>query len=328
MGSYLVYSLFRFVTRPRPHIFCKKFKFAMHSKMITDDEKRLQRTNSTEVFKANAAMKFIGEEHQEIMNMKVKGTLNSFISTEMPKNGELDTVELCFDHNRVILSEETKSNRAINASYIDGEVPRTYIVTVTPDSEDAIHNFWKMVWEQKSELIVMLNKPNKNEKGKIYWNVEERSTFHCGKINIETLKNQSCFPSFEITKLLVTHEDEGSLLVDQIVYRNWQKIDVLPPKNDLLELMNMTRLYHQYGGSSLILNGRKSPMIVHCSDGLLRSMTFCAIDISIDQIQQVGKANIKSIVSRLREQRFNCLSHLRYYYYCYETFSYYFENLM
>ncbi|AEE09506.1 protein tyrosine phosphatase [Cotesia vestalis bracovirus] len=275
---------------------------------------------STSIIDEKIINEFLCQEHTKLMmNMEADGTFVAPASARNLGNGEPGTDELCFDHNRVILKEEKESSDYINASYIDSfKQPKAYIVTKTPDSEAEIHKFWKMVWEQQSEVIVMLNKPDQNEKGVLYWKLEERATLYCGKLNVETIKVRHLHHSFEITTLLITHEDGGSLLVDHFLYKNWPKIDSVPPGADFLDLVNMTRTDTRY--VQKLSEGFKTPVVVHCSDGLNRSIVFCVIDISITKDQKVVDVNIFSIVSQLRKQRYNCLHNVDHYIFCYSAF--------
>ncbi|CAS06616.1 protein tyrosine phosphatase, partial [Bracoviriform rubeculae] len=233
----------------------------------------------TSIIDEEVIIEFIRQEHTKLMmKMEADGT---FV---VP-----GTDELCFDPTRVFLKEEKESGDKINASYIDGfKQPKAYIVTKTPDSEAEIHKFWKMVWEQQSEIIVMLNKPDQNEKGLIYWKLEERSTLYCGNINVETIKVRYLQQNLEITTLLVTHEVVGSLLVDHFLLKNWSEIDSVPSGADFLNLVMKTRMDNKYEPTQKLPNYCKSPVVVHCSDGLNRSIVFCAIDISITRDQKVG----------------------------------------
>lgn len=269
---------------------------------------------STSIIDEKLINEFLRQEHTTLMmNMEASA------SAENLGNGKPGTGELCFDHNQVILKEDKESSDYINASYIDSfKQPKAYIVTKTPDSEAEIHKFWKMVWEQQSEIIVMLNKPDQNEKGVLYWKLEERVTLYCGKLNVETIKVRHLHHSFEITTLLITHEDGGSLLVDHFLYKNWPKIDSVPPGADFLDLVNMTRTDNKY--VQKLSNGCKSPVVVHCSDGLNRSIVFCAIDIAITKDQKVIDVSIFSIVAQLRKQRYNCLNNVNHYVFCYSAF--------
>lgn len=269
------------------------------------------------------AFKFIGQEYEKILNMEVKGTFGDSISA---KNTQNEVEEICFDSNLVILSEETGSNNRINASYIDGfKHPKAYIATKTPNSEKAIYDFWKMIWDNQTELIVMLNKPDGREKGEIYWNSAERTTLYCGNLSIETLKVQPIHASFEMTKLIVTHVNGGSLLVDHFLYKNWQRVNIFPRINDFLELITMVRLYNRHAGT---INSYKRPIVVHCSDGLERSIVFCAIDIAISQILKSVKVNFFSIFSKLKKERFNCLRNECHYHFCNSVLYHYFMFFM
>ncbi|CAD6244247.1 GSCOCT00014311001.2-RA-CDS [Cotesia congregata] len=266
----------------------------------------------TSIIDEKIIIEFIRQEHTNLM-MKEMDADGTFVAP--------GTDELCFDHNRVILKEDKESSDKINASYIAGfKQPKAYIVTKTPDAEAAIHKFWKMVWEQQSEVIVMLNKPDQNEKGLIYWKLEERSTLYCEKLSVETIKVWYLHQSFEITTLLVTHEDGGSLLVDHFLYKNWSKVDSVPSGADFINLVMKTRLKNKYAPAQKLPNDYKTPVVVHCSDGLNRSIVFCAIDISITRDQKIGDVNIFSIMSQLRKQRYDCLHYVDHYVFCYSAF--------
>ncbi|AAZ30024.1 PTP3 [Bracoviriform indiense] len=289
------------------------------------NSKTLTRNGLIRVVEKRNAVKFICNEHKEIMDIKVEGTFCTRPFAENLENSQLDKEEMWFEHSRVFLSEETSSSNYINASYIDGfRRPKAYIVTRTPDSEKTTCNFWKMIWEHQTEMIVMLNKSEENGDGISYWNPEEGSSLQCGKLRIKTSKiHQNHHPSFQITSLLVTHEDGVKLFVNHFLFKNWQRDDILPPECDFLDLLFMARLYDQSAGSSVALKGYKSPIVVHCSDGLHRSMVFCAMDISISRILNLGKVNLCSIVSKLRQDRYNCLYDPNHYGFCYLALYYY-----
>ncbi|XP_063242376.1 tyrosine-protein phosphatase non-receptor type 9-like [Bacillus rossius redtenbacheri] len=271
------------------------------------------------------AVEIIYDEHKEIMNMEVEGTLSALTSAEHLENSQPEKEEMWFEHSRVILSEETSSSNYINASYIDGfKRPKAYIVTRTPDSEATTRNFWKMIWEHQTEIIVMLNKSDENGNGISYWNPEEGSSVDSGKLKIQTIKvHETHHPKFQITSLLVTHEDGDELYVNHFLFKDWQRDDISPSECDFLDLVFMSRLYDRSAGTSVILKAYKSPIVVHCSDGLQRSMVFCAIDISISRILKLGKVNLYSIVSKLRQDRYNCLYDANDYGFCYLALYYY-----
>ncbi|MPC16315.1 Receptor-type tyrosine-protein phosphatase kappa [Portunus trituberculatus] len=64
------------------------------------------------------------------------------------------------DYNRVVLDPlpDAPDSDYINASYVDSLLtPKAYIATQGP-LENTIVDFWRMVWQQKTRLIVMLTK--------------------------------------------------------------------------------------------------------------------------------------------------------------------------
>ncbi|XP_046853124.1 receptor-type tyrosine-protein phosphatase S-like [Xenia sp. Carnegie-2017] len=78
---------------------------------------------------------------------------------------------LCYDDNRVILKTDPSGNDYINASYLDGcEKEKAYIATQGP-LETTCEQFWRMVWENLSSVIVMVTGLEEDRKVKChqYW---------------------------------------------------------------------------------------------------------------------------------------------------------------
>src|SRR3954453_15837138 len=98
-------------------------------------------------------------------------TLTAISKTSMKFNRYSDIIP--FDRNRVKLYIKRSGNNTdyINASYIETpQKVRRYIATQGP-LENTFEDFWSMVWEQRSFVIVMLTK--EHEKGRVkcarYW---------------------------------------------------------------------------------------------------------------------------------------------------------------
>ncbi|XP_031695678.1 tyrosine-protein phosphatase non-receptor type 7-like, partial [Anarrhichthys ocellatus] len=76
--------------------------------------------------------------------------------------------------SRVVLrspEEEAGPNRYINANYIRGYggAPRAFIATQGP-MVHTVGDFWDMVWQEKSSIIVMVTRlKENNEKCELYW---------------------------------------------------------------------------------------------------------------------------------------------------------------
>uniref|UniRef100_A0A8C5UCP0 protein-tyrosine-phosphatase n=1 Tax=Malurus cyaneus samueli TaxID=2593467 RepID=A0A8C5UCP0_9PASS len=82
------------------------------------------------------------------------------------KNRYIDI--LPYDHNRVELTEipGDPGSDYINASYIDGfKEPRKYIAAQGPKDETT-DDFWRMIWEQKATIIVMVTRCEEGKRNK------------------------------------------------------------------------------------------------------------------------------------------------------------------
>ncbi|XP_044583704.1 receptor-type tyrosine-protein phosphatase S-like [Cotesia glomerata] len=291
--------------------------------MGSGNSKSLTRKGLIKFIENRKVFKLIIQEHKDLINEKEDGMISASIAARYFDGHQHENEGLYFDHSCVILQEKNGCHRYINASYIDGfDCQNAYITMKTPLSSISICNFWRVVWEHQSETIVMLDTPktDQNIHSIPYWLPEEGSSFHCGKLKITTSILYLDDPNFKFTKLIVTHEDGGSLHVSHFSYNNWQNDYIFPRTSDFLSFIQMVSLYHH---TTVTLKDYQSPMIVHCSDGLERTMVFCAIDISISQIIETGKVDLYSNVLKLRRDRYGCLKNVNYYTYCYLVLYFY-----
>lgn len=294
--------------------------------MGSTSSKVLTREAIIKLIDSKNSIDYLFEEYIEIRNAKVEASFNACLSAAYFEDSRYEE-RLCFDHNRVVLSEEKGVTDYINASYIDGfQQPKAYIATETPYSEKTICKFWRMIWEHNTEIIVMLNEPSDSEEGSFYWNQEEGGSFQSGELEIKTLKIQPMCSGLQLTKLVVTHKDEEPLVVNHFLFKNWRQSYISPPNGDLLELVLMVRLYSENSVKQYALGGCKSPLVIQCSDGAGRSMTFCAIDTSITEFLKTGKVNLFSIMLELQKNRFNSMYQVSHYSICYYVLDKYFRS--
>ncbi|CAG4969532.1 unnamed protein product [Colias eurytheme] len=167
--------------------------------------------------------------------------------------------ELCFKHSCVTLSNGRRSCVPINANYINGFKDRkAYIATRTPNSETATCNFWRMIWQHQTEVVVMLDQPGKNQDSTSFLDPDEESSLQFGKLNIKRFRVHQNQPSVVIMRAVVTHEDGGTLNVNYFLFKNWQRQDVSPLECDLLDLISMTRLYNKLAVTPELRKGYES----------------------------------------------------------------------
>ena len=200
-----------------------------------------------------------------------------------------------FDHTRVKLSPTTiiKLNDYINASYIRGPYKKkAYIATQAPKSE-TVYDFWRMVFFEKSPVIVMLT--NLREGGKVdhtpYWparHSESRNDFTI------TIMNEVLSPNFIRRDLTVKYEMEVHK-VTQMHFTSWPDAGI--PENPTILLKYCKTLRQEFPYSTT------KPILVHCNTGVGRTGTYILIDAMLEIIERERKVDIYNYFQVLRRDR-------------------------
>ncbi|KAG2198422.1 hypothetical protein INT47_008999, partial [Mucor saturninus] len=208
---------------------------------------------------------------------------------------------------------------------------RKYISTQGP-LPTTFNDFWKMVWDENSQVIVMLTQEMEMNKIKChqYWpstmHVPEKygaytvtllseSTKYILNMNDKRERNEDDL--IMIRKFSLKHEGQDERMITQLQYTGWTDFGVPDQPIGILELV------HQADAASREDMG---PMIVHCSAGCGRSGTFCVIDTIIQRLWHERDVytcsstdKINQTVSRFREQRMSMVQTHRQYVFCYEV---------
>ncbi|XP_065676765.1 tyrosine-protein phosphatase non-receptor type 1-like isoform X1 [Hydra vulgaris] len=175
---------------------------------------------------------------------------------------------LPYDDSRIILKNST--NDYINANFVQvPDVNRTYILTQGP-LPHTCESFWKMVWENNTEGIVMLNKLVEKNAVKChpYWPTNEEESIKYGDYDICTL-SESFETSYILREFLLTHLPSSSKRhIKQFHYMTWPDFGV---PDDPLTFLKF--LSHIKSTGVLFSNP-----VIHCSAGIGRSGTFCLVD--------------------------------------------------
>lgn len=226
-----------------------------------------------------------------------------------------------FDHTRIKLKSTgaeqpiDKYNDYINANYVEvpldakrypefSDFKRRYIST-QGCLEETVQDFWQMVWQENSRLIVMVTK--EVERGRVkcyrYWpNLEEESAY--GRLMVRTVQERKNDDYMERVLVLRQQSDppESGRRIFQFQILSWEDNDACPVESVLsfLDVFNECERKQASAGS------RHGPPVVHCSAGIGRTGTFLALDILINRIKQKGPqcvCDVQKTVRMLREQR-------------------------
>lgn len=207
------------------------------------------------------------------------------------------------DHSRVHLRSmngQKKSLEYINANFIDGyQKTRAFIGTQGP-LPGTFDCFWRMVWEQRVAIIVMIT--NLVERGRrkcdMYWPKDGIETY--GVIQVKFIQEEVMATytvrtfSIKHMKLKKKKQIATEKLVYQYHYTNWP--DHGTPDHPL-PVLNFVK-------KSSDANTRDAgPIVVHCSAGVGRTGTYIVLDAMLKQIEQKGVLNVFGFLRHIRNQR-------------------------
>ncbi|KAL8178211.1 UNVERIFIED_CONTAM: hypothetical protein K2H54_036105 [Gekko kuhli] len=206
---------------------------------------------------------------------------------------------LPYDYNRVELSSiiSDPGSDYINASHIDGfKEPRKYIAAQGPKDE-TMDDFWRMIWEQKATVIVMVTRCEEGNRNKCakYWPSMEEETASYGDIVVKISDCKVC-PDYIIRKLHITNRREKTAARDvtHIQFTSWPDHGVPDDAHLLLKLRRRV---------NALSNFFSGPIVVHCSAGVGRTGTYIGIDAMLEGLETEGRVDVYGYVVKLRRQR-------------------------
>uniref|UniRef100_H2YIC7 Tyrosine-protein phosphatase non-receptor type 20 n=1 Tax=Ciona savignyi TaxID=51511 RepID=H2YIC7_CIOSA len=211
---------------------------------------------------------------------------------------------LPYDSTRVVLRKSAELSDYINANFIDVSgysQLRKFIATqgpLTRTSED----FWRMVWEQESLIIVMLANVMEGGKAKCakYWPEFGKSCTY-GGYNVQTVNEEN--RGFYILRTIHLKESGNEYAsptrkIQHFQYIRWPDHGVPLITSSLIRMHN--KVNAEYGD---LVKDKTFPIIVHCSDGAGRSGVFCALNNLIQRLRAEDEIDVFRTVKDLRDMR-------------------------
>lgn len=249
-------------------------------------------------------------EYTEIKARAPEGTFtHAKLRNNLAKNRYTDV--LCYDHSRVILSQEDEDPTSdyINANFVDGYKQKNAYISTQGPLPKTSYDFWRMVWEQHCLVIVMTTRVM--ERGRVkcgqYWEPTEGglAEFGCFQIRTMTVESNEDYTVAEL-ELKNTKTDEVRC-VSHWQFTSWPDYGVPASARAMLNFLQRAREKQAEMVRSLgdlwAGHPRGPPIVVHCSAGIGRTGTFITLDICISRLEDVGTADIKGTVEKIRSQR-------------------------
>ncbi|XP_077498926.1 tyrosine-protein phosphatase Lar isoform X3 [Amblyomma americanum] len=253
-------------------------------------------------------------EFKKLANMKTQAS--KFVSANLPVNKFKNRLMniLPYESTRVCLQpiRGVDGSDYINASFIDGYRYRNaYIATQGPMAETT-EDFWRMVWEHNSNIVVMLTKLKEmgREKCHQYWPSEHSQRYLYYVVDPITEYNM---PQYILREFKVTDAKDGqSRTIRQFHFTDWPEQGVPKTAEGYLEFIGQVhKTKEQFG--------QEGPITVHCSAGVGRTGVFITLSIVLERLQCEGVLDIFQTVRTLRTQRPGMVQSEDQYQFCYRA---------
>ncbi|EDQ91609.1 uncharacterized protein MONBRDRAFT_2175, partial [Monosiga brevicollis MX1] len=185
----------------------------------------------------------------------------------------------------------------MNANFVDGyNQPKEFIATQGPKPE-TVDDFWRMVWEYRSEVVVMMT--GIREGGRIkchrYWPEHTEAPLDTQNFQISIASTEN-MKHYILTKLTLEHRASGATrAVSHFWFTNWPDHGVPHETWEVIDLVKAVRRAR---------TDRALPAVVHCSAGIGRTGTFLAVDMGIRSLNNPHRVvDVFGDMIKLRTQR-------------------------
>ncbi|XP_016897888.1 receptor-type tyrosine-protein phosphatase S isoform X12 [Cynoglossus semilaevis] len=261
-------------------------------------------------------------EHVTGMELEFKRLANTkahtsrFVTANLPCNKFKNRLVniMPYETTRVCLQPIRGPERSdyINASYIDGyRQQRGYMATQGPLAETT-EDFWRMLWEHNSTIVVMLTKLREmgREKCHQYWPAERSARYQYFVVDPMAEYNM---PQYILREFKVTDARDGqSRTVRQFQFTDWPEQGVPKSGEGFIDFIGQVhKTKEQFG--------QDGPISVHCSAGVGRTGVFITLSIVLERMRYEGAVDIFQTVKMLRTQRPAMVQTEDEYQFCYQA---------
>ncbi|XP_061664057.1 receptor-type tyrosine-protein phosphatase delta isoform X9 [Syngnathoides biaculeatus] len=243
--------------------------------------------------KANDNLKF-SQEYESIDPGQQFTWEHSNLEVNKPKNRYANVI--AYDHSRVLLSaiDGIPGSDYINANYVDGYRKQNAYIATQGALPETFGEFWRMIWEQRSAIVVMMTKLEERSRVKCdqYWPTRATETY--GLIQVTLLDTVElatyCVRTFALFKNGSSEKRE----VRQFQFTAWPDHGVPEHPTPFLAFLRRVKACNPPDAG---------PMVVHCSAGVGRTGCFIVIDAMLERIKHEKTVDIYGHVTLMRAQR-------------------------
>lgn len=232
-----------------------------------------------------------------------------------------------YDQTRVKLChiDSIAGSDYINANYVHGYRERKKFICAQGPMDTSVNDFWRMIWEQHLELILMLTNLEEYSKTKCakYWPDKCDGDKIFGDITVTHIQ-ETRYSDFIVRELKIFKTNNNCVngnngrdnnineerRITQFHYLVWK--DFMAPEHPNGIIKFIKRINEAY---SL----EKGCILVHCSAGVGRTGTLVALDCLLEQLKEEGQVSIFNTICDLRHQRNFLVQSLKQYIFIYRA---------
>jgi protein tyrosine phosphatase len=233
---------------------------------------------------------------------------------------------IAYDHSRVVLAplydHHTRSilvgSDYINANFIDGFRRRNAYIATQGPLPSTYTDFWRMVWEQNTSIIVMMTKLEERNRLKCdqYWPNKAMDVY--GNLMQVTLVDITELATYTIRTFILARigSNEPKREIKQFQYTAWPDHGVPEPTTSFLVFLRRIA----YATASVQQqDALMGPVVVHCSAGVGRTGCFVVVNAMLERAMHDQTIDVYDYVTQLRAQRNYMVQTEDQYQFCYDA---------
>lgn len=226
-------------------------------------------------------------------------------TTAKAKDDDADSGILPYDHSRVKLSDisgDWKSDY-YNGSYIEDQFNKMNFIAAKVPKKATTENFWRMVWESKTEIVVIL------ASGKSYLPLEKEAKKSVGRFTLTWSTSVEDSPEFYIRHLEIK---KGNVvqMIKICQHRVWHETCRLPSPTSVITFVRQVKS---------VRRKESVPIIVQCSNGVGATGVFIAVYSLLNYLKSGRGSSVHDFVRTIRQHRVDMVQSRSEYLLVYET---------
>lgn len=224
-----------------------------------------------------------------------------------------------------VSAQSLQQSDYIHANYVDGYKQKNAYISTQGPLDETIEDFWRMIWQQSVLVIAMTTKCYEQRKLKCaqYWPLEKGERMLIGDMFEVVNLNVTDLNDYRVSRLEMRHlSTNKKRTISHCQFLSWPDHGVPKSAAQILDFISLVRANQAERLAELTQPAWHGhplgpPIVVHCSAGIGRTGTFCAIEISINRLRDCGSVNIFDTVNKIRAQRAQSVQMRDQYVFCY-----------